>query len=62
MYFFLPGAYYVCIIVFLVFNPGVPGVGAAVQSVQSAAEQGLSAAMMKMQVCVDTIVLIGSIV
>lgn len=51
-----------CIIVFLVFNPGVPGVGAAVQSVQSAAEQGLSAAMMKMQVCVDTIVLIGSIV
>ncbi|XP_071335038.1 atypical kinase COQ8A, mitochondrial-like [Trachinotus anak] len=28
---------------------GVPGVGAAVQSVQSAAEQGLSAAMMKMQ-------------
>lgn len=33
-------------------NPGVPGVGAAVQSVQSAAEQGLSAAMMKMQVCV----------
>lgn len=30
----------------------VPGVGAAVQSVQSAAEQGLSVAMMKMQVCV----------
>ncbi|XP_074541413.1 atypical kinase COQ8A, mitochondrial-like isoform X2 [Halichoeres trimaculatus] len=28
---------------------GVPGVGAAVQSVQSAAEQGLSAAMIKMQ-------------
>lgn len=28
---------------------GVPGVGAAVQSVQSAAEQGLSAAMMKIQ-------------
>ncbi|XP_042247032.1 atypical kinase COQ8A, mitochondrial isoform X1 [Thunnus maccoyii] len=30
-------------------NGTVPGVGAAVQSVQSAAEQGLSAAMMKMQ-------------
>nr|XP_019947469.1 PREDICTED: atypical kinase COQ8A, mitochondrial-like isoform X1 [Paralichthys olivaceus] len=28
---------------------GIPGVGAAVQSVQSAAEQGLSVAMMKMQ-------------
>lgn len=27
------------------------GVGAAVQGVQSAAEQGLSAAMMKIQVC-----------
>lgn len=31
---------------------GVPGVGAAVQSIQSAAEQSLSAAMMKAQVCV----------
>uniref|UniRef100_A0A7N8XME8 Atypical kinase COQ8A, mitochondrial n=1 Tax=Mastacembelus armatus TaxID=205130 RepID=A0A7N8XME8_9TELE len=29
-----------------------PGVGAAVQSVQSAAEQGLSAAMMKIEVCI----------
>lgn len=40
---------------FGVCNPGVPGVGAAVQTVQSAAEQGLSAAMMKMQVrdCVN---------
>lgn len=37
---------------FVICNPGLPGVGAAVQSVQSAAEQGLSAAMMKMQVCV----------
>lgn len=33
-------------------NSGVAGVGAAVQSVQLAAEQSLSAAMMKMQVCV----------
>lgn len=35
-----------------IFNLAIPGVSAAVQSVQSAAEQGLSAAMMKMQVCV----------
>lgn len=34
-------------------NAGIPGVGAAVQGVQSAAEQGLSAAMMKMQVCIN---------
>lgn len=31
--------------------PAVQGVGTAVGSVQAAAEQGLSAAMMKMQVC-----------
>lgn len=37
---------------FVICNLGVPGVAAAVQSVQSAAEQGLSAAMMTMQVCV----------
>uniref|UniRef100_A0A672HWL1 Atypical kinase COQ8A, mitochondrial n=1 Tax=Salarias fasciatus TaxID=181472 RepID=A0A672HWL1_SALFA len=33
-----------------VCNPGIPGVGAAVESVQAVAEQGLSVAMMKMQV------------
>uniref|UniRef100_A0A8C4GKR1 Atypical kinase COQ8A, mitochondrial n=1 Tax=Dicentrarchus labrax TaxID=13489 RepID=A0A8C4GKR1_DICLA len=37
------------IICFVLYNSGVQGVGAAVQSVQSAAEQGLSAAMMKVQ-------------
>lgn len=50
----------------VICNPGLPIVGAAVQGVQSAAEQGLSAAMMKVQVCVgvcvNTIVPLGSIV
>lgn len=36
---------------FLCFLSGVPGVGAAVQGVQVAAEQGLSAAFTKVQVC-----------
>lgn len=52
--------------IIVIRNPGLPIVGAAVQGVQSAAEQGLSAAMMKVQVCVgvcvNTTVPLGRIV